>query len=178
MSRLRRVQPFPLLWLTAVWVLLWGELTAANALAGLVLAAGVLLGLPLPPLIIGVRVRPWRLLVLVVRFLHDVVVASVGVAWQALRPGAVPSSVIVIGLRSRNELFQTVVGEMTSLIPGSLVVDLDPVHGRLAMHVLNIGNREQADAFRAKVLQQEDRVLAALAEDPATAGRRAVGGPR
>jgi multicomponent Na+:H+ antiporter subunit E len=166
-KRWLHVPPFSLTWLVVVWVVLWGEITAANVLAGLALGTLVLTVLPLPRVIVGVRLRPLRFLLLATQFLRDVIVASGGVAWLAVRPGKVPrSSVVTIQLRSRNELFQTVVGEMMSLVPGSLVVDLDSEAGRLSMHVLDVETRDQADAFRRRVLAQEDRVLNALAAGP------------
>lgn len=167
MTGTRRLQVFPVLWLTVIWVLLWGDVTVANALSGLVVSVAVLTVFPLPRLIVGVRVRPVRLVLLALRFLGDVVVASMQVAWFAVRPRPVPrSSVVTVPLRSRNELFQTVVGEMMSLVPGSLVVDLDVDSGRLSMHVLNVETPRDADVFRAQVLDLESRVLAALAADP------------
>lgn len=167
MTRVRRLQLFPILWLTAVWVLLWGNLTAANVLGGLALAVFVLVAFPLPRIIVGARIHPGPLVVLVARFLWDLVVASVHVSWLAVRPqGAPRSSVVTTQLRTRNELFQTVVGEMSSLVPGSLVVELDGEHGRLSMHVLEVDSPEAAQAFRRSVLALEERVLRALAAEP------------
>lgn len=169
----RRLQLFPVLWLTALWALFWGEITFANILSGLVLAVLVLVVFPLPRLITGVRLRLWAFVVLVVRFVADVVVASFEVAWMAVRPGGVPrSSVVTIPLRSRNELFHTLVGVLMSLVPGSFVINLDSTRGLLSMHVIDVKTPEEADGFRRRVLQQEDRVLRALAAEPSrtTAG--------
>jgi multicomponent Na+:H+ antiporter subunit E len=148
----------------------------ANVLGGMALAAALLVLLRMPPLVIGVRVRPVAAVVLVVRFLLDVVIASFQVAWLAVRPGPVPrASVVTTQLRSRNELFQTMVAEMMSLVPGSLVVDLDPGTGRVSMHVLDVETATEAEAFRRRVLDQERRVLAALSastDDRPVRGRR------
>ena len=46
-----------LIWLTLVWVALWGEVSAFNALAGLVVAVAVCLVFPFPRLQMDVRVR-------------------------------------------------------------------------------------------------------------------------
>jgi multicomponent Na+:H+ antiporter subunit E len=163
----RRLQPFPLGWLTAVWVLLWGDLSPGNVLAGLALAAAILVALPLPRIVVGIRVRPWPFVVLVTRFLADVVVASCQVAWLTVRPRPVPpSSVVTVQLRTRDELFATLVGEMMSLVPGSLIVDLDGRTGHLSMHVLDVATPDQAEAFRRSVLEQEERLLRALAARP------------
>jgi multicomponent Na+:H+ antiporter subunit E len=157
----------PVLAGTVVWVLLWGHLSVANVLAGIVLSTAIVVLFPLPPLVIGVRVRPVRLLLLTGRFLFDVVSASLQVAWMALRPKPPPrSSVVTTQLCTRNQLFQTIIGEMLTLVPGSLVVDLDGEAGLISLHVFAVENEEQAANHRADVLALEERVLAALAADP------------
>jgi multicomponent Na+:H+ antiporter subunit E len=158
-----RQQPIAWVWLTAAWVVMWGTLSFANVLGGMVVGAVLLTVLRMPPISVGVRLHPLPALVLLARFVVDVVVASFHVAWLAVRPGPVPrASVITTELHTRNELFATLVAEIMSLVPGSLVIDLDPGSGRLSMHVLDVATPEQADAFRARVLAQERRVLAAL----------------
>lgn len=157
----------PVLGGAAVWVLLWGNVSVANVLGGLVLSTLIVVVFPLPPLAVGVRVRPLRLLRLVVRFVLDVIAASLHVAWLAFRPQAPPrSSVVTTQLRTRNQLFQTIVGEMLSLVPGSLVVDIDGDAGLLSLHVLGVETEEQAAQHRTDVLELEQRVLGALAADP------------
>jgi multicomponent Na+:H+ antiporter subunit E len=157
----------PVLAGATVWVLLWGNVSVGNVLAGIVLSALVVLLFPLPPLSVGVRVRPVRTTLLASRFLFDVVRASLHVAWLAVRPQPVPrSSVVTTQLRTRNQLFQTIVGEMLSLVPGSLVVDLDGEAGLLSLHVFGVETEEQAEQHRRDVLELEGRVLQALAADP------------
>ncbi len=166
--RKRRIQPFPLLWLTVVWILLWGNVSWANILAGLALATMVLAVFPLPRLVVGLKVRPWWLLVLVGRFLLDLTVASVQVAWLAVRPGHMAhGAVFDVLLRGRDELFQTVTAEMVALVPGTVVIDLAHDTGMLTIHALDVHSREEAEAVRRRVLAQEGRVLHALAADPA-----------
>jgi len=167
MIRLQRVQWVPALWLTVVWVLLWGNLTAANVLAGLVLSVIVLVVFPLPSLVVRVTVRPVALTVLLVRFLADLALASMQVAWLALRPGpGVPGIVVDMHLRSRNELFQTITAEMVALVPGSIVIDLEPGTGTLTLHLFNVSTRREAEQHRHRILAQEARVLRALDPDP------------
>lgn len=164
--RPRRVQPVPLLWLTGIWVLLQGSVTWGNVLSGLLLGALVLVAFPLPRLIMGVRVQPVGLAVLVVRFLHDLVVASVRVAWQAVRPGPVVTGrVLQVQLVGRRDLFLTITAEMVALVPGTVVIDLDAGSGRLLLHALDVHTDEQVEATRRAVRGQERRVLRALAAE-------------
>src|SRR5690606_15494482 len=74
-----------LLWLTAVWVALWGDLSLANVVIGAFLAVLVTAVLPLPSTPFDGRFRPWGVVLLLAYFLWDVVKASVEVAALAVR---------------------------------------------------------------------------------------------
>lgn len=163
----QRVQWIAALWLTVVWVLLWGDVSVANVLAGVALSVLILGVFPLPSLVVGVTIRPVALLVLLVRFFADMARASVQVAWLALRPGSTVRGIVVdMHLRSRTELFQTITAEMVALVPGSVVIDLEPSTGTLTLHVFNASTRAEAERTRRRVLGQEARVLRALDPDP------------
>jgi multicomponent Na+:H+ antiporter subunit E len=154
------------LWLTAVWVGLWGSLSFANVLSGLLLATVVTVVLPLPPLRLHVRVRPLRLAWLVVHFLWDVVVASYQVSVKTLAFGRQPrNAVIEVDLRSDSDFVLTVVAEMVSLVPGSLVVEARAATHTLFLHVLDVGDLAGVEAFRTQVFELERRVLLALGAD-------------
>lgn len=151
-ARRRRLQVGPVLWLTTVWVLLWGNPSWANLLGGLAVAVAVLAAFPLPQLSTGVRVRPAAMAALVGWFLVDVVRASFHVSWVVLRPRPLPrSSVVTTRLSSDNELLQMVVAQMLSLVPGAIVVELDTGTRDLSMHVLG------ADSA-SDVVQAHERV--------------------
>jgi multicomponent Na+:H+ antiporter subunit E len=153
-----------MVWLTAIWLLLQGSITWGNVLAGLVLAALVLVVFPLPRLIMGLRVRPWALAVLVVRFQLDLIVSSCRVAWQAVRPGPVVDGIVMdVWLRGRKELFQTITAEMVALVPGTVVIDLVSETGRLTLHALDVHTPAEVEGVRKDVLELEQRVLRALA---------------
>lgn len=165
------MQLVPLIWLTVIWVLFQGTFTLWNVLTGLLLAAFVLVAFPLPRLIMGVRVRPVALLVLTVRFLLDLTVASCRVAWQAVRPGpVVTGSALQVQLTGRADLFATITAEMVALVPGTVVIDLDTERGRLTLHALDVHTPEQVAVTRRNVLGQERRVLRALAPGPLPSG--------
>jgi multicomponent Na+:H+ antiporter subunit E len=162
--RVGRLQPFPVLWLTAVWVLLWGNVSWANVISGLVLACIVLLAFPLPRLIVGVRLRPAAFLWLLLRFLWELVIASCIVAWQAVRPGPVVGGrVLTVILRADGELFQTITAGMTALVPGTVVIDLDGHSRVLTLHALDVETDAEVVEVREQVLALEQRVLRALA---------------
>jgi multicomponent Na+:H+ antiporter subunit E len=154
------------LWLTVVWVALWRELSLANVLAGLAIGIAVVLVLPLPPLRMQLRIRPLRLLWLIVHFLGDVVVASYQVAVKTLSfRHQVRNAVIEVDLRSQSDFVLTVVAEMVTLVPGSLVVEARGATHTLFLHVLDVGDRAGAEAFREQVFALERRVVLAVAAD-------------
>jgi multicomponent Na+:H+ antiporter subunit E len=172
---IRALRPVPILAGTAVWVLLWGNLSVANVVAGLIVSVLIALVFPLPRLDTGVHWHPWRFVVLVVRLLVDLVVASIDVAWRTVKPGPLPrNSLVCVHLRSRNELFQTLTADLVTLIPGSVSLELDPSTGRLLLHVLGAQTTADCDAVRKSVLAQEERVLRALADE---AGQRVLTAP-
>lgn len=153
--------------LTIVWVMLMGEVTIGNIVAGVLVALVVQVVFPLPSLVVGVRLRPWAFVVLAARFLWDMTVASVQVAWFAIRPGPTVGGVVVdLRLRSDNDLFQTITAEMVALVPGTVVIDLDGQRRLLTLHVLDISTRQEAEEIRHRVLAQEARVLRAFDPDP------------
>ncbi|MGW6128599.1 Na+/H+ antiporter subunit E [Cellulomonas sp. NPDC055163] len=169
------------LWLTAVWVLLWGDLSVANLLVGLLLGYLVTHGLRMTPIDFHGRLRPLGLAHLVTRFLLDLARASFEVSLIALRPRYTPrGAVIGVQLRSHSDLYLTMTAELCSLVPGSLVVEAHRVTGVLYLHVLDVEQSGGIEAARQVVLDQEERVLRALASDAelAEAGLAPRGGLR
>jgi len=175
----RRFHVLSVLWLAAVWVALWGSLTWANVLAGLLVGVLVVVALPMPTIEFHGRVRPWGLTVLVVRFVVDLVVASSQVAWLAIAGRRPRSAVIRVRLRSHTDLYLTMTAQLCSLVPGSVVVEAHRTDGVLYVHVLDVPDGD-LDRARASVLATEERVLRALASDAELAeagiGRRAEAG--
>lgn len=163
------------IWLTAVWVLLWGELSVANVLAGIAVATVATVLLPMPRIDVAMR---WRLLgfvVLIGQFIRDLVVASVEVAALALDPRRSPKgAVIAVQLRSRSDLYLTITSQLTALVPGSVVVETRRLTGVIYVHVLDVATTGGVEQARAQVQRQEERVLRAMASDEelAAAGLR------
>ncbi len=164
--RALRMQLATIVWLTAVWVLLWGGLSFADVLAGVVIAVVLTRLLPMPAIDFHGRVHPISLLYLIVRFHADLFVASAQVAWQALRPGPSPrGAVIGVQLRSHSDLYLTMVAEMTTLVPGSVVIEAHRVTGVLYVHWFDVRSLDDVEKARSEVLATEARVLRALGSD-------------
>jgi multicomponent Na+:H+ antiporter subunit E len=162
-TRLRHQVPL-VLWLVLVWILLWGTWSWANVISGLVVALAVLVLLPLPHVVGGVRLRPLAVLAFFGHFFVDLAVSGAQVAWLALRPRrAVGGSAIVrVQLRADSDLLLTMVAEATSLVPGSLVLDLDREERVMTVHLLHVRDRDAVEQERADVLRTEDRLVRAF----------------
>jgi multicomponent Na+:H+ antiporter subunit E len=161
--RYRALQPGALLWLTVVWVVLWGDVSVANIVSGAALAVVVSLVFPLPPVHMRLRIRPLWLLWLAVRFLVDVVVASTEVAWKVLTlRGAPRNAVIEVNLRTPSDFVLTVVGELTSLVPGSIVVEARRSSHTLFLHVLDARDGAGVERVRQATHALERRVVLAF----------------
>ena len=163
-SHLLRSHGWRIAWLAVVWVALWGDLSWANVLAGIALGIVVSIVFPLPHVDEGSRVRPVALLVGVLRTAVDIVVASVQVAWLAVRPGPPPrSSMVAVPLHTTSDLYLALVAEIMSLIPGSLLVEVRRETGTLYVHALDVVTDEDVERFRRRMTDLELRVLRALA---------------
>jgi multicomponent Na+:H+ antiporter subunit E len=165
--RLRHQLPL-VAWLVVVWILLWGTWSWANLLSGLAVALGVMLLLPLPSVVGGTRVRPLPLVRYVGNFLVDLFVSGAEVAWQALRPSGVQQGAIVrVPLRADSDLLLTIVAETVSLVPGSLVLDLDREERVISVHLLQVDDLADVARQKADVVAIEERVVRAFgsAED-------------
>ncbi|WP_319462282.1 Na+/H+ antiporter subunit E [Micromonospora sp. RTP1Z1] len=159
----RRDQAAALGWLVLIWLLLWGDLSWGNVLGGLVVGAAVLIFFPLPPVTFGGRIRPGALLVLAVTFAGELVRASVHVAAIAVRPGCRPrGAIIAVPLRVRTDLNLALTAEVISLVPGTLILEVDRDLGVLYVHVLDVRGPEDLDAGRDRIRAVERRLVRAI----------------
>ena len=160
-----RFHPLTPVLLACVWVLLWGVLTPAAAVGGLLLGLLVVLVFPLPKLSLGLCLRPIPALVLIGYFIADLVRASVHVALSASTPWVRPEGrILTVPLRTDNDLFGVLTAELTALVPGSIVIDLDTSRREMVVHVFDESAGDDA-TFRRQVAEQEARVLRALSRD-------------
>ncbi|MDG4824643.1 Na+/H+ antiporter subunit E [Asanoa sp. WMMD1127] len=164
MNRTRRNNTIgALLGMTLVWILLWGTFSWANLIGGLLVAGVVLIAFPLPPVVFGGRLRPIPLLRFAALFLWDLVLASVQVAALAFRPGEPPRSAIIgVRLRVNTDLNLTLTAEALTLLPGSLILEVDRAAGVLYVHVLDVRDRVDAEHFHRDVLALERRIVEAI----------------
>ena len=152
-------------WLTAVWVGLWGSVTVANVLGGVLVSLVLVLLLRPAPASGPAVVAPVALLRFTVRFFVDLVVSSLQVVRLVLgRRIALRQAIVQVQVPGASDTLLTVLADAISLTPGTLTVDVDPGTGTLYVHVLDVGHRSQG----------VERVRADL-QDQARAAVRAFG---
>jgi multicomponent Na+:H+ antiporter subunit E len=159
MSR-RRIslrQELPLLvWLVFVWAALWQDFSPGNLLFGALIAVVVARLFYLPPVELGGRFNVLRAAPFALLFLGKVVAASFQVMYLAVARGPkVTNAVVAVQLRSHSDLMVTASGHVISLIPGSLVVEVDRSTSTLYIHGLNVRNGEDIVSLRKEVRDTE-----------------------
>ena len=157
-----RQLPF-FVWLIALWMLLWGQFTVLAALTGFVVAVFVTRVFRLPPVELSGRVNLWYGTVFVVMFCLALVRGSLLVAWQTLNPTRYPgTAVIAVPLRTDDDLIMAHVGVTASLIPGSLIIDVDRDRRVLYLHVIGVSSEQDVENQRRAVQGWEARIVRAV----------------
>ncbi len=145
-----------LVWLVVVWGALWGDFGPGNLLVGVVLALLVTWVLYLPPVQLSGRFNPFQFALFAVTFVWQVAKASFEVMLIAILVGPrARNAVVGVQLRTRSDLLLTATGHTMTLIPGSLVVEVDRASGTLYFHALNVRSAQEAEDFRRSALQVE-----------------------
>ncbi|WP_414684104.1 Na+/H+ antiporter subunit E [Microbacterium sp.] len=157
-----RQLPF-FLWLIALWMLLWGQITVVSFTTGLIAALFVTRVFRLPPVELSGRVNLWYGLVFVATFLAAVVRGALSVSWLVIDPRRQPgTAIIAVPMRTDDDLIMTHTGVTASLIPGSLVVEADRDRRILYLHVIGVRTKADVDAQRAGVQRWEERIVRAV----------------
>ena len=150
----------PLIALTVLWMLLWGEFSWLNLLVGLVVGLVVTVAFYLVPVQLSGRVHPLHAIIFFVRLIVDIVRASIDVSWLAVKPHLVTSNaMLAIRLRTRSDLILTWTAVATSIVPGSIVVDIDRESSILYLHVLNLHSADDIERSRRLVQDTERRIV-------------------
>ncbi len=178
-KRISLVQELPLLlWLVFVWGALWQDFGIGNLAFGALIALGIARLFYLPPVELGGRFNVLRALVFAPVFLARVAAASFQVFWLALFRGRdISNAVIAVPLRSHSDLMITATGHVISLIPGSLVVEVDRSTPTLYVHALNVADEagvqrvrhevRNAEAWLIRIMGSREELAALRAEETA-----------
>ncbi len=159
---LRRLVPMQVS-LLVLWVFLWGSYSASTILTGAIVATVIPLIFYLPPIENVSRFHLGWALWFVMHLFIDITRSSFIVAGQAIGIGySDKSAVIRVPLRSRSDLILTATAEASTLIPGTVVIDVDREARDLYLHVFSVRSQEDVDRARADALAIEARAIRAI----------------
>lgn len=148
--------------LVLLWMLLWGTVSWLSFASGVLVALVVTRIFFLPPVELSGRFNPFWFVVFVARFAVDLVLASAQVAWQAFRPRGVRHNAVVgVQLSTRSDFITTLTSIAVSLVPGSLVVEVDRDGGVLYVHAIAVDD-DKVERVRAQVRSVERALVRAL----------------
>ncbi|MCM3778543.1 Na+/H+ antiporter subunit E [Microbacterium hydrocarbonoxydans] len=154
--------PF-LAWLVVLWMLLWSQFTVLAFLSGLIVAVFVTRVFRLPTVELSGRINLWFGALFVVQFLAAMIRGALAVTAQVFdlrhQPGA---AIIAVPLRYADDLMMTHVSVVSSLIPGSLIVEADRDRRILYLHVIGVRSAHDVEKQREGVLRWERRIVRAL----------------
>lgn len=170
-TRLRT--PLLLVWLTALWLLLWADLSFANVVSGIVVAAVLLAAAGTRPIrrtggSVGDGdgesdipvLAPLATLRFTVWVLAKLVQANLSLAWEILTPtNKISTGVVAVPLRTRSPLASMAVANVITLTPGTLSIELDGMPPVLYVHVLHLHDPDQV---RADLLRVEELAVRAF----------------
>lgn len=160
-----RFRPLTVAWLTFMWILLMGQLSWGNLIAGLGLGLLIVLALPLPPVPrSGNRVNWLKLAAFVAEWFFDLLVASAKVAWLSLRRAPQPrNAVLRVPMRLSNELVLYLATCAYNLQPGGTVTDIDLANREWTVHILD-ADSDAAIAREIENVQKLERQMIAIFE--------------
>lgn len=165
--------PF-LLWLVLLWMLLWGQFTVLAVVTGIAVAFFVTRVFRLPTIELSGRINLWWAALLLVQFLGALVMGSLLVSAQVFDPRRDPkAAIIAVPLRYADDLVLTHVAVISSLVPGSLVLEAERDTRTLYLHVIGVRSLEAVERQREQVLRWERRVVRAIGSPAQAAQLRA-----
>jgi multicomponent Na+:H+ antiporter subunit E len=152
-----------LLGLVITWMLLWREISWLSLLSGFLMSVVAMRIFYLPPVVLAGRFNVWWATRYLAYFFWHLMLASFEVAWLAVRRGPTPrTAILAVKLRTSSDFILTMVGLTISLIPGSLVVEVDRFSSTLYLHVLNTPTQREITSMRRQVRYIEELLIRAV----------------
>jgi multicomponent Na+:H+ antiporter subunit E len=165
MRRIRRVAL-----LVALWLLAWGEVSAANLVSGIAAATALLAAFPPAQADEGdVRLSVRGIARLTGYVVKQLVMSNIVMSRQILTPPRPPTpGVLAYRLRHPTDEIITVVSSIIALSPGTMTVDVAPDSSSIYVHFFHL---DDIDAARASIAHLEVLAIGAIARDHVNAER-------
>ena len=145
--------PSLLVWLTLLWVALWGDVTAGNVLGGLLVAI-VVVAVARPTGVTGLErtyFRPVAALHYGLYFVMQMVKSNLVVAWEIITPGtSLNRAIIAVPMHTSSAGVVALVANSITLTPGTVTIQ-----------VIEEPSEEELDDFLAaktRPVRQADRL--------------------
>ncbi|RCV57001.1 Na+/H+ antiporter subunit E [Marinitenerispora sediminis] len=164
------------LWLTAMWVILWGDPSPGTVIAGLLVGSACYSAAKLPHIPVRLGFRPLAALRLVAVIGYDLFASSAQVALHVLwRPHRTRGAIVAVPMRTDSDFLLAMLSGGLSLVTGSLVIELNRDQGVVYVHGIPIDSPEAAERLRRQVRRTEELFVRAFgtAEDLAEFERHA-----
>ena len=92
--------------------------------------------------------------------------SSVQVAWLAVKPGPPPlTAVLRVRLAVKSDLVLALAANIVTLIPGSIVLEIDQTRRLLYVHVIDVGSDASVDRFYRQISDLERLLVASFERD-------------
>lgn len=149
-----------LAWLTALWILLWRELSVANLASGMLVALLVTTLYPLRPLTGEHRLRPVALLTFLAYFARELLVSNLVVARSILTPRLrLRSGIVAVPVGPCSDLVVTIVANAITLTPGTMTLEVSDDRCTLYVHVLHAHDIEVVRQDTLRLLRLAHRAF-------------------
>ncbi|MFD6095105.1 Na+/H+ antiporter subunit E [Nocardiopsis flavescens] len=165
--RLGKVQVPVALGMTLVWMLLFNAFqprweSLGLFVLGFLVSVAIMLVFPLPPIVPGFRFHPLPLVRMVLHIAGKMFTASFRVTAWVFSPGEVHSSVIAMRLRTHSDLMLVCTAIASSIIPGTVIVEVSRDEWTMYLHVLGAADEKGIEDARADVMELERLIVRAL----------------
>jgi multicomponent Na+:H+ antiporter subunit E len=148
---MRRVTLSAVVWLTALWVMLWNDVSVANVASGVVLSI-VLLAANRLPFAAGatsgsdhrLRISPLHFAYFIVYVVVQLVRSNLSLARKILtRTNTVNAGVIAVPMCTSGEMTMLVMSNVITLTPGTITIEAKGSPAVLYVNVLHLDDVEQ-----------------------------------
>ncbi|MFC4561163.1 Na+/H+ antiporter subunit E [Nocardiopsis mangrovi] len=151
------------IWLTLMWVILWGDPSPGTVIAGAAVGSMCYAVAKLPHIPVRLGFHPVYALKLAGFFLTELFVSSTRVAVHVLwRPRRMRGAIVAVPLRTDSDFLVAAVSAGLSLITGSLVIELNRDQGMVYVHGTPIDSEAAVDRLRRQVRRTEELIVRAF----------------
>ena len=161
-ERLTRVTWPMTLWLTVCWVCIFTSVKPLVIVSGLLVAVAAQVTFAARPRVRW-SINPLACLVLIGRFLWDLVVSGLQVSWIVVSGKPTHTDTVSVPIHSTLPAHVTLLTALVNLVPGTMVMSVDVTHNVLVLNVLNMETMGGISGVHRSVHTQEERLLKAVA---------------